>query len=1579
VLNKFLHLLVFSFLSIIILVSLVSHMPIKSFCSLSRSLAIASISSEEIAVLMRAVNMEEIVRHILYFSSLKTRVIGTRGFYEAAKYIVDKFSEYGLKPGPDGFYHQYPHTIPIENYADLIVESEGLVLRLFTVWPNLVVTSKTPPEGLEGELLLIEGGRSLEDFDGKDVAGKIVVMNYDSGFGWINAAKLGAKAVIFLPAKETVMGESISKFIQSPLYFPRYYAAYNETLIYELAKRGSKVKIISNMHWEIVNGINVLGVIEGSDSDLKNDIIIVSSHFDSWSPVPEVAPGAEEACGISVLLEIARVMAEVSRYGLGPKRTVWFVALSGHWQALAGARNFVMDYLFNGRAGGDWPYTTPSDFKVYAWIGLDLSTGSNRLGALFTSLLYRPLNLKVPYYDGRIECLMAVFKQDVKGKNIVSVLNALNIVTGNKYPDYNIIFGDEDDSKGGAADPIGLIYPPGDKWGGLSFLPYRDYLETEPSMIAGTPALTLRTIYDYRSYFWTPNDSLERVRIENLEPQALFSLGFIWVILNVPRDVLGIDYETKAKPTEIYTIYPGGLGLSAIRGNLQVYDPLADRFSDLKTNETGLVVVVNQPWDPRSYIIAAVDREGSFLIKGLASPAIYYGYAGATGPSYEFHAFVIENKTGLVSMVDMEGIHSSGRFIRSGPLMIGIPAVYRRGYPLKLPVYKPASIILFDAVSPYILSSSFVDPVSGDPVDVVQAAVRNVIPFSEQFYPRLVSATPPINIVTGAENEYYAGFQNEFSNVWVIYITPEIKAGIKMIASDRSLIGLLVNATETNPHGEGLILREGEEIRVTPIMIVEDLLRVNEQRIRTLESYGITDARLINLHRSCKVFLERAKFYLNNKEYSKAYSLIYTAWLGESQVYNGLIHLHYDVTATTVFFASLLLPFAYIMEKVVYGKGGYKSLVFICVITFITYILFTISHPGFTLSSSPLTIVVGFAIVILLMPILSIFFGELSSTFREIRKKLVGKHREEISRLSQVLAAFSLGTGYMKKRPFRTTLMLLTLIILVSSLTSLTSMSTIIITRYAPLPGPSGGSPIALYSGIQVKRIGLGPLSASLVDIVKTLIGGNLKVDYQVWYYPNFNHKTFTERNFEVSTNRGFYSFQAILGLTQGLIELYSLGKFMEPFLPLSWSEHGEIIPTLLPRTACNKLGLSVNSTFTANGLRFFVAGILEDSDMDSTLELVDLDQDKPTPIDLSMYTMGISELAALPSPNRLLKIKWANVMVIPAGWALRIGGQIRTISITSPEEEPIDINRIYTLIDIYGLEIVIGQKNGEVRLLSRRNQVQISGLSMLTVPLVIVVFAVFNALLASVYERTREMKIFSIVGLSPTNVTGLFLIEAVAYALLSAIIGYVAGIGLLKLLLIFAPAAGFVPNYSSASVAIAIGLSLLAILASSLYPALKAGTMVTPSLERKWKIPTKPVGGIWEIPLPFYTDNEREAIAILLFLKEYLDANTVERSGSIFASSSTIIERVRGEGGALKSVIRLAPFETGLMQFTDLRVFLKEGKYMFALRLEHKGGPLGRWEASARSYVRVIREQMLLWRSLTPGERRKYLELVGD
>ena len=48
-------------------------------------------------------------------------------------------------------------------------------------------------------------------------------MNFNSGKNWLNAAKLGAKAVIFIEPSETNRFESESKFLKTPVYFPRLY------------------------------------------------------------------------------------------------------------------------------------------------------------------------------------------------------------------------------------------------------------------------------------------------------------------------------------------------------------------------------------------------------------------------------------------------------------------------------------------------------------------------------------------------------------------------------------------------------------------------------------------------------------------------------------------------------------------------------------------------------------------------------------------------------------------------------------------------------------------------------------------------------------------------------------------------------------------------------------------------------------------------------------------------------------------------------------------------------------------------------------------------------------------------------------------------------------------------------------------------------------------------------------------------------------------------------------------------------------------------------------------------------------
>jgi len=113
-------------------------------------------------------------------------------------------------------------------------------------------------------------------------------------------------------------------------------------------------------------------------------------------------------------------------------------------------------------------------------------------------------------------------------------------------------------------------------------------------------------------------------------------------------------------------------------------------------------------------------------------------------------------------------------------------------------------------------------------------------------------------------------------------------------------------------------------------------------------------------------------------------------------------------------------------------------------------------------------------------------------------------------------------------------------------------------------------------------------------------------------------------------------------------------------------------------------------------------------------------------------------------------------------------------------------------------------------------------------------------------------------------NVVGIFLGEAVAYALMSAPLSYILSCILGHFSSIFA-------NYASVAVVIAILSSILVILLSSIYPLYKASRLVTPSLERDWTPKTKPRGNTWDIPLPLALESEEEACGMLVYITNYL------------------------------------------------------------------------------------------------------------
>jgi hypothetical protein len=89
---------------------------------------------------------------------------------------------------------------------------------------------------------------------------------------------------------------------------------------------------------------NVLGLLEGSDRRMKDELIVVGASLDHVGMQGETClfPGADvNASGVAAVLEVARIL---SQSGYSPKRSILFVLFSGGEQQYLGSREFLAQY-----------------------------------------------------------------------------------------------------------------------------------------------------------------------------------------------------------------------------------------------------------------------------------------------------------------------------------------------------------------------------------------------------------------------------------------------------------------------------------------------------------------------------------------------------------------------------------------------------------------------------------------------------------------------------------------------------------------------------------------------------------------------------------------------------------------------------------------------------------------------------------------------------------------------------------------------------------------------------------------------------------------------------------------------------------------------------------------------------------------------------------------------------------------------------------------------------------------------------------------------------------------------------------
>ena len=145
---------------------------------------------------------------------------------------------------------------------------------------------------------------------------------------------------------------------------------YNTLL--RIARSGESVKLDADVKTKFqsnnTQGYNVIAEIPGTDPKLKDEVVMIGAHLDSW----QTGTGAtDNASGSSVMMEAIRILKTL---GIQNKRTIRIGLWSGEEQGLLGSRGYVKK-TFADPANMQ---LLPAHEKFSSYFNIDNGTGKIR-------------------------------------------------------------------------------------------------------------------------------------------------------------------------------------------------------------------------------------------------------------------------------------------------------------------------------------------------------------------------------------------------------------------------------------------------------------------------------------------------------------------------------------------------------------------------------------------------------------------------------------------------------------------------------------------------------------------------------------------------------------------------------------------------------------------------------------------------------------------------------------------------------------------------------------------------------------------------------------------------------------------------------------------------------------------------------------------------------------------------------------------------------------------------------------------------------------------------------------------------
>ena len=1169
---------------------------------------------------------------------------------------------------------------------------------------------------------------------------------------------------------------------------------------------------------------------------------------------------------------------------------------------------------------------------------------------------------------------------------------------------------------GGESNFVNAISASGGKtW--KTYIPGKIAFDSEVATLVGKTGIAFATIEDARVLTDTPLDTIDRVDLReggNLHQQAqtLASL-----LIQALRDA---EMPTAARVGNFYCNLFGDVVEFDARESALPNKPVPYPILTLRRKNKTMMGV-------RGDLFVMGDNKGNFEMAGLAMEGRATRRLGGV---QEVEAYILDPDSGDIVYAPDLGNYGAKLLPNKIPIN-----TRRRG--CRVVTFPCVSTTIYDLVDQRYLRTLRELEV----YDALTDSPPEKFGMSKPWQQEGVSAAEPIALV---------------------YSEPETRIKVGMAYGQIGKRLLLIKATKSgmkNPTlytGEGFVVRENGQIRLTPYVVVRDMWWLDENRSRLYKRFGISSDRLDKLHQFANEYLDRAETELLQNDYQQALKLARAAWGYESRAYPDVKQTGNDVVNGVMFYLALLMPFAYFMERLIFGFPNiHRQILGAFGIFLLVFFFLSQVHPAFQITTTPVIILIAFVVLALTVIVISIIVRKFEEQLEKIRQEGSNVYKADVGRLSASAAAFSLGISNMRKRKGRTILTCCTLVILTFTVISFTSVRTFMHPNRTSLPQVT-----PRYTGLLIRDQYWRPLeepvlTSVLNDMQKTQITVSAlerllerksellakqgqqpidtaaalasleqdsfieKVDEEpvltvqnvvaprAWYQSSgtgdqsFVQLTRTQNPADPAppthplTGEALtFAANMLVGMNEhepgvsGIDRYLQYGTWFNPGDSASWPTEWPYA-IVLPKGMAELLKITESdmgkATVSVYGADFTVVGVLGIGFKD----LTDNDGEELTPVDYQLMQQQRSRGATGDETlegelQKYLHLTPDSVAILPYEVVMNQGGTLRSVAVNmEPRDEDPQLLGAIDKLDLImaplmnriALDFFVG-RDKDTYLYSSIGMTSFSGMGNLFVPILIAALIVLNTMLGAVYERVREIGIYSSVGLAPVHIAFLFLAEACVYAIVGAVLGYLMGQAIATTLVNFGWLAGLTLNYSSMSTVVATIIVMVVVLLSTMYPALKASRMAVPDIERKWKLP-EPEGDVWHFNLPF-TVLAEEALGLNVFMRDYFEAHADE-SASDFYTDQVAFSEADEDSYQIGMMVWLAPYDLGVSQsikfVTSPVGGEEEDLYKITLEVHRESGEIASWKRVNRRFLNLLRKQLLIWRTFSVDIRAEFHE----